>query len=196
MEDELMSNIVWHQKLDMEYRQNKTKNKGFVIWFTGLSASGKSTIASLVERRLIDTGRMAYLLDGDNVRHGLCSDLGFSEADRLENIRRLSEVAALFEDSGVIALVSAITPLDEMRKLAKEKIKKFILVYVRARIDVCISRDPKGLYKKALSGEIKGYTGIDSPYEEPSEYDVLLDTEKEKIDNSVDRLMEYLQGVL
>ncbi len=191
-----MSNIVWHQKLDMEYRQNKTKNKGFVIWFTGLSASGKSTIASLVERRLIDTGRMAYLLDGDNVRHGLCSDLGFSEADRLENIRRLSEVAALFEDSGVIALVSAITPLDEMRKLAKEKIKKFILVYVRARIDVCISRDPKGLYKKALSGEIKGYTGIDSPYEEPSEYDVLLDTEKEKIDNSVDRLMEYLQGVL
>jgi adenylyl-sulfate kinase len=196
VEDELMSNIVWHQKLDMEYRQNKTKNKGFVIWFTGLSASGKSTIASLVERRLIDTGRMAYLLDGDNVRHGLCSDLGFSEADRLENIRRLSEVAALFEDSGVIALVSAITPLDEMRKLAKEKIKKFILVYVRARIDVCISRDPKGLYKKALSGEIKGYTGIDSPYEEPSEYDVLLDTEKEKIDNSVDRLMEYLQGVL
>lgn len=191
-----MSNIVWHQKLDMKYRQDKTKSKGFVIWFTGLSASGKSTIASSVEKMLVDRGRIAYLIDGDNVRHGLCSDLGFSEEHRMENIRRLSEVAALFEDSGVIAIVSAITPLEEMRNLAKSKAKKFILVYVKAEIDTCIKRDPKGLYKKALEGEIKGYTGIDSPFEEPEQYDILLDTDKDDVLTCADKVMEYIQGVL
>ncbi|MFA5153963.1 MAG: adenylyl-sulfate kinase [Clostridia bacterium] len=191
-----MSNIVWHQKLDMKYRQDKTKSKGFVIWFTGLSASGKSSVASLVEKKLVDKGRMAYLLDGDNIRHGLCSDLGFSEEHRMENIRRLSEVAALLEDSGVIAIVSAITPLEEMRNLAKSKAKKFILVYVKAEIDTCIKRDPKGLYKKALEGEIKGYTGIDSPFEEPEQYDILLDTDKDDVLTCADKVMEYIQGVL
>jgi len=192
----LTSNIVWHQKLDMKYRQDKTKCKGFVIWFTGLSASGKSSVASLVEKKLVDKGRMAYLLDGDNIRHGLCSDLGFSEEHRMENIRRLSEVAALLEDSGVIAIVSAITPLEEMRNLAKSKAKKFILVYVKAEIDTCIKRDPKGLYKKALEGEIKGYTGIDSPFEEPEQYDILLDTDKDDVLTCADKVMEYIQGVL
>ncbi|HQM95938.1 MAG TPA: adenylyl-sulfate kinase [Clostridia bacterium] len=192
----LTSNIVWHQKLDMKYRQDKTKSKGFVIWFTGLSASGKSSVASLVEKKLVDKGRMAYLLDGDNIRHGLCSDLGFSEEHRMENIRRLSEVAALLEDSGVIAIVSAITPLEEMRNLAKSKAKKFILVYVKAEIDTCIKRDPKGLYKKALEGEIKGYTGIDSPFEEPEQYDILLDTDKDDVLTCADKVMEYIQGVL
>lgn len=191
-----MSNIVWHQKLDMKYRQDKTKSKGFVIWFTGLSASGKSTIASSVEKMLVDRGRIAYLIDGDNVRHGLCSDLGFSEEHRMENIRRLSEVAALFEDSGVIAIVSAITPLEEMRNLAKSKAKKFILVYVKADIDTCIKRDPKGLYMKALQGEIKEYTGIDSPFEEPEKYDIFLDTDKDDIPTCVGKVMEYIQGVL
>ncbi len=192
----MTSNIVWHQKLDMKYRQDKTKSKGFVIWFTGLSASGKSSVASLVEKKLVDKGRMAYLLDGDNIRHGLCSDLGFSEEHRMENIRRLSEVAALLEDSGVIAIVSAITPLEEMRNLAKSKAKKFILVYVKAEIDTCIKRDPKGLYKKALEGEIKGYTGIDSPFEEPEQYDILLDTDKDDVLTCADKVMEYIQGVL
>lgn len=192
----MTSNIVWHQKLDMKYRQDKTKSKGFVIWFTGLSASGKSTIASSVEKMLVDRGRIAYLIDGDNVRHGLCSDLGFSEEHRMENIRRLSEVAALFEDSGVIAIVSAITPLEEMRNLAKSKAKKFILVYVKADIDTCIKRDPKGLYMKALQGEIKEYTGIDSPFEEPEKYDIFLDTDKDDIPTCVGKVMEYIQGVL
>jgi len=192
----VMENIVWHQQLDKKYRQLKTNQKGSVIWLTGLSGSGKSTIGRIIEKKLIDKGIMAYLLDGDNVRHGLCSDLGFSEEDRSENIRRIAEVAALFEDSGVTVLVSAITPFEKMRNLARIKSKKFILVYVKADIDTCVKRDPKGLYKKALNGEILGYTGIDSPFEEPIEYDYLLDTEKFSIDECADKLMEYLLGVI
>ena len=122
--------------------------------------------------------------------------MGFSEEDRSENIRRIAEVAALFEDSGVTVLVSAITPFEKMRNLARSKSKKFILVYVKADIDTCVKRDPKGLYKKALNGEILGYTGIDSPFEEPIEYDYLLDTEKFSIDECADKLMEYLLGVI
>ncbi len=122
--------------------------------------------------------------------------MGFSEEDRSENIRRIAEVAALFEDSGVTVLVSAITPFEKMRNLARIKSKKFILVYVKADIDTCVKRDPKGLYKKALNGEILGYTGIDSPFEEPIEYDYLLDTEKFSIDECADKLMEYLLGVI
>jgi adenylylsulfate kinase len=192
----VMENIVWHQQLDKKYRQLKTNQKGSVIWLTGLSGSGKSTIGRIIEKKLIDKGIMAYLLDGDNIRHGLCSDLGFSEEDRSENIRRIAEVAALFEDSGVTVLVSAITPFEKMRNLARIKSKKFILVYVKADIDTCVKRDPKGLYKKALNGEILGYTGIDSPFEEPIEYDYLLDTEKFSIDECADKLMEYLLGVI
>jgi len=192
----VMENIVWHQQLDKKYRQLKTNQKGSVIWLTGLSGSGKSTIGRIIEKKLIDKGIMAYLLDGDNVRHGLCSDLGFSEEDRSENIRRIAEVAALFEDSGVTVLVSAITPFEKMRNLARIKSKKFILVYVKADIDTCVKRDPKGLYKKALNGEILGYTGIDSPFEEPLDYNYLLDTEKFSIDECADKLMEYLLGVI
>jgi adenylylsulfate kinase len=192
----VMENIVWHQQLDKKYRQLKTNQKGSVIWLTGLSGSGKSTIGRIIEKKLIDKGIMAYLLDGDNVRHGLCSDLGFSEEDRSENIRRIAEVAALFEDSGVTVLVSAITPFEKMRNLARSKSKKFILVYVKADIDTCVKRDPKGLYKKALNGEILGYTGIDSPFEEPLDYNYLLDTEKFSIDECADKLMEYLLGVI
>jgi adenylylsulfate kinase len=191
-----MTNVVWHRNLDSKYRQEKTGNKGMVIWFTGLSASGKSTIASLVEKNLIDSGKTAYLLDGDNVRHGLCSDLAFSERDRVENIRRLAEVAALFEDSGVIAIVSAITPMEKMRKLARSKAKHFVLVYVKADLDTCIERDPKGLYQKALKGEIKGYTGIDSPFEQPEQYEILLDTDKYDVLTCANKVTEYIQGVL
>ncbi len=191
-----MENIVWHQQLDKKYRQLKINQKGSVIWLTGLSGSGKSTIGRIIEKKLIDKGIMAYLLDGDNIRHGLCSDLGFSEEDRSENIRRIAEVAALFEDSGVTVLVSAITPFEKMRNLARIKSKKFILVYVKADIDTCVKRDPKGLYKKALNGEILGYTGIDSPFEEPLDYNYLLDTEKFSIDECADKLMEYLLGVI
>ncbi len=191
-----MTNVVWHRNLDSKYRQEKTGNKGMVIWFTGLSASGKSTIASLVEKNLIDSGKTAYLLDGDNVRHGLCSDLAFSERDRVENIRRLAEVAALFEDSGVIAIVSAITPMEKMRKLARSKAKHFVLVYVKADLDTCIERDPKGLYEKALKGEIKGYTGIDSPFEQPEQYEILLDTDEYDVLTCANKVTEYIQGVL
>lgn len=191
-----MTNVVWHRNLDSKYRQEKTGNKGMVIWFTGLSASGKSTIASLVEKNLIDSGKTAYLLDGDNVRHGLCSDLAFSERDRVENIRRLAEVAALFEDSGVIAIVSAITPMEKMRKLARSKAKHFVLVYVKADLDTCIERDPKGLYQKALKGEIKGYTGIDSPFEQPEQYEILLDTDEYDVLTCANKVTEYIQGVL
>ena len=191
-----MTNVVWHRNLDSKYRQEKTGNKGMVIWFTGLSASGKSTIASLVEKNLIDSGKTAYWLDGDNVRHGLCSDLAFSERDRVENIRRLAEVAALFEDSGVIAIVSAITPMEKMRKLARSKAKHFVLVYVKADLDTCIERDPKGLYEKALKGEIKGYTGIDSPFEQPEQYEILLDTDEYDVLTCANKVTEYIQGVL
>lgn len=191
-----MGNIVWHNKLDSTYRQERTNSKGFVVWFTGLSGSGKSTIASIIETQLIELGKMSYLLDGDNIRHGLCSDLGFSQADRTENIRRISEVAALFEDCGVIVLVSAITPLESMRQLARSKAKKLVMVYVNADIETCIQRDPKGLYKKALEGVIKDYTGIDSPYETPQHYDIELDTKELGIDQCVSKLMEYLKGVI
>src|SRR5262249_45229580 len=151
-----------------------------VIWLTGLSASGKSTIACLLERRLLEIGKHAYRLDGDNIRHGLNSNLGFSAEDRAENIRRIGEVAKLFADAGIITLVSFISPYARDRQAVREKLapKDFIEVFVKVSVDEAERRDPKGLYKKARAGLIRGFTGIDDPYEPPTEPEIVLDTEQ------------------
>jgi adenylyl-sulfate kinase len=189
------NNIVWHKGVDKEYREKALRQKGMVLWFTGLSGSGKSTIACEVEKRLLDMGINAYLLDGDNLRYGLNSDLGFSAEDREENIRRISEVAALFEDSGAYALVSVISPMDTMRKAARKKMERFVLIYVKADIEACIKRDPKGMYKKAIAKEIKDFTGIDAPYEEPTDAEIVLYTEISTIGECVEIIMKYIKGV-
>lgn len=176
-------------------REQALGQRGMVIWFTGLSGSGKSTIAASVERRLVEQKRAAFLIDGDNVRHGLCSDLGFDEAGRTENIRRIAEVAALFEDAGVITLVSAISPFDDMRQYARDRALNFRLVYVKAKLESCIARDPKGLYAKALAGEIIGYTGIDSPYEDPMDADLVLNTDEVGLEDCVDTVLRMISEI-
>ena len=174
-------NIVWHSALvSGADRQAALKQRGAVLWFTGLSGSGKSTVATRVEKALIRQGRPAYLLDGDNVRHGLNGDLGFSPEDREENIRRIAEVAALFADAGMIVLVSAISPLRSLRRRARACVEKrapFCEIYVKASVEACAARDPKGLYARAMRGEIADFTGVSAPYEPPEAPDLTLDTE-------------------
>lgn len=168
-------NIVWqNNKVSAEDRQRVLGQKGLVVWFTGLSGSGKSTIAVEVEKMLNEQGKAAYLLDGDNIRHGINSDLGFTDEDRNENIRRISEVAALFCDAGIVTLVSFISPFHKMREFARERAGEgnFIEVYVSTDIETCMKRDPKGLYKKNISN----FTGKDSTYEVPERPEIVLDT--------------------
>ncbi len=168
-------NIIWHpNKVTPEDRQRVLGQKGLVVWFTGLSGSGKSTIAVELEKKLTEAGYAAYLLDGDNIRHGINSDLGFTDEDRRENIRRISEIAALFRDAGIITLVSFISPFRKMREYARERAGEgnFIEVWVSTDLQTCMERDPKGLYKK----EIKNFTGKDSVYEEPLHPEITLDT--------------------
>jgi adenylylsulfate kinase len=166
-----------------------------VIWFTGLSASGKSTIAHLIEKELHEKGIRSYVFDGDNIRHGLNANLGFTFEDRKENIRRIVEVAKLFADSGIVVLASFITPLKEQREYIRKKFSgiKFIEVYVKCDIGECIRRDPKGQYKKAQAGIIRDYTGISSPFEEPETSDLVIDTSKLNITESVSGVLEYLK---
>jgi adenylyl-sulfate kinase len=168
-------NVVWHAG---SVARGDRPSAGATTWFTGLSGSGKSTVAAAVERALIAAGRPAYLLDGDNLRHGLNADLGFSTADRTENIRRVGEVARLFADAGVVALVPVISPYradrDRARVMHEAAGLRFVEVFVDTPIDVCESRDPKGLYAKARAGEIVGFTGIDDPYEPPEHPDLRL----------------------
>ena len=153
--------------------------RGLVVWMTGLSGSGKTTIAQEVERRLLEQGRMAYILDGDKIRRGLCSDLGFTDGDRAENIRRVGETANLFRDAGVVTLVTLISPFAESRRQARRIVgEDFMEVYVKADVETCKRRDPKNLYKKALEGNIPNFTGLTSPYEAPENPDLILDTEK------------------
>lgn len=181
-------NLVWQKgKVEYKDRCKVINQKGLVIWFTGLSGSGKSTIAVELEKELTKAGKLVYRLDGDNIRHGLCSDLGFSEEDRNENIRRITEVAKLFKDTGIITLVSFISPLKSMRKLAKGKIGEdaFIEVYVKASVETCIERDPKGMYKKAIAGEIRDFTGISAKYEIPDNADIVIDTEHLTVEEGV-----------
>lgn len=169
--------------------------RGAVLWLTGLSGSGKSTLAYAVERRLVAEGRAAYVLDGDNVRHGLCADLGFTAADRDENIRRVGEVAALFAEAGLIAIASFISPYAAARQRARERAgdDAFVEVHLDAPLEVCERRDPKGLYKKARAGEIPNFTGISAPYEVPEEPSLRVDTDALSVEASVDRVVAHLR---
>ncbi len=173
------TNVHW-QALDVNKisRAELKRQKPAVLWFTGLSGSGKSTIANIVERTLFAHGHHTYVLDGDNVRHGLNRDLGFTDADRVENIRRVAEAAKLFVDAGLIVLVSFISPFRSERRMARDMLQpgEFFEVFVDTPIELCMQRDPKGLYEKARAGEIKNFTGIDSPYEAPESAEIVLET--------------------
>jgi len=183
-------------KVSYEDRCRNLNQNGLVIWFTGLSGSGKSTIASGVEKELVARKIAEYWLDGDSLRCGLNSDLGFSEQDRNENIRRFAEVAALFKDAGIIVLVSAISPFKEMRDFARIKVggSGLIEVYVKAELTTCVKRDTKGLYKKARTGEIANFTGISSPYEEPENPDLVIDTDALTIEESVRLVLKEIMN--
>lgn len=185
----MSTNVVEHlHKVTKEERQQLLKQKSPVIWLTGLSGSGKSTIANELAIKLQQEGKLAYILDGDNVRMGLNRDLGFSDDDRKENIRRIAEVAKLLSDAGVIVITAFISPFREEREKAKEIIGRdnFIEVFVRTSLETCEKRDPKGLYKKARAGEIPMFTGIDSPYEEPLNYDIMVsgDTDSDQYEST------------
>ncbi|MEI6285891.1 MAG: adenylyl-sulfate kinase [Bacillota bacterium] len=183
-------------KTSVAGRSNAMRQKGIVLWFTGLSGAGKSTIAIELERQLLAGGRFSYRLDGDNIRGGLNSDLGYSLPDRKENIRRISEVARLFMDSCMITLVSFISPLRSMREQARNIVgeKDFVEIYVKASLETCAARDAKGLYAKAVAGEIKNFTGVSSPYEEPDCPDLVLDTERNSVDECVKQVLNYLDS--
>jgi adenylylsulfate kinase len=192
------TNLIEHKHVvTKEDRQKLIKQKSPVIWLTGLSASGKSTIANELALRLQKEGKLAYILDGDNIRMGLNKDLGFSDDDRKENIRRIAEVAKLLSDSGVIVITAFISPFREEREKAKDIIGRdnFLEVYVKADLDICEQRDPKGLYKKARAGEIKQFTGIDSPYEEPIKPFRTLDTDKWSIEQCTDVIIVDLKDL-
>lgn len=180
--------------MDQQTRGSQKSQKPLVIWFTGLSASGKSTIAGALEQILTHQGYHTYLLDGDNVRHGLCSDLGFSDQDRKENIRRADEVAKLSADAGLITLAAFISPFRADRRLVREILPEgqFVEVFVDASLDVCKQRDPKGLYIKAERGEIKQFTGIDSPYEIPASPEIRIDAGRLSVTEAVNQLLAYL----
>lgn len=191
----MTTNIVWHQHdVNKQARSEALKQKPAVIWLTGLSGSGKSTIANLLERKLYAHGKKTYLLDGDNVRHGLCGDLGFDDKDRVENIRRISEVAKLFVDSGTIVITAFISPFKADRAYCRSLLEtgEFIEVHIDTPIEVCEQRDPKGLYKKARSGDIKHFTGIDSAYEVPESPEVHLTHVEETPEQSAERLFTAL----
>ncbi|WP_428775237.1 adenylyl-sulfate kinase [Vibrio sp.] len=190
-------NIVWHQhQVDKAQRAALKQQRPAVLWFTGLSGAGKSTIAGALESRLAELGYHTYLLDGDNVRHGLCSDLGFSEQDRRENIRRIGELAKLMADAGLIVLSAFISPHRAERQLVREMMPEgeFLEVYVNTSLDVCEQRDPKGLYKKARAGEIKNFTGIDSDYESPLAPELDLPAGEGSIDELVELCLSSLRA--
>lgn len=188
-------NLTWHEaSVGREDRVRVSGQRGVVLWLTGLSGSGKSTIANAVELRLNGLGRMTYLLDGDNVRSGLCADLGFSKEDRQENIRRVAHVAKLFVDANLITLVSFISPFRQERRDARTLIgEDFVEVFVDASLQVCEDRDPKGLYKKARQGVLPDFTGISSPYETPENPEITLKTAEENPEVCVERVLAYLR---
>jgi bifunctional enzyme CysN/CysC len=190
------TNVHWQaMDVDADARAAQLGQKPCVLWFTGLSGSGKSTIANLVEKRLYALGRHTYTLDGDNVRHGLNRDLGFTDADRVENIRRVAEASKLFVDAGLIVLVSFISPFRSERRLARELLKpgEFVEIFIDTPLEVCASRDPKGLYKRARAGEIKNFTGIDSPYERPENPEMTLLTEDTAAEALAERVVDFLR---
>src|SRR5262245_40876783 len=191
------TNITWHEgHVDREHRYELLKQKGATIWLTGLSGSGKSTIAYTAEHALVEQGRLAYVLDGDNIRHGLNKNLGFSPEDRTENIRRIGEVAKLFADTGVLTFTSFISPYradrDLVRKIHDDAKLPFIEIFVKAAVEVCETRDPKGLYKKARAGEIKEFTGISAPYEEPLKPEMVIESATMKPQECAAAILDYL----
>ena len=196
MKEQKATNVVWHDhKVERSEREQFLKQKGVVLWFTGLSGSGKSTIANEVSYKLQKMGKVSYILDGDNIRHGLNKDLGFSPEDRKENIRRISEVANLFADAGLITITAFISPYrvdrDFCRNLVGEG--RFIEIYAKASLDTCEKRDPKGMYKKVRAGIIKEFTGISAPYEEPLNPELIIDTDKESIEDSTNKVIDKIE---
>lgn len=189
-------NIVWHEHhVSKKERAAIKGQKPCVLWFTGLSGSGKSTIANALEIKLNQAKKHTYLLDGDNVRLGLNKGLTFSDEDRIENIRRIGEVSKLFVDAGIIVLTAFISPFQQDRKQVREMLsdQEFIEVYIDTPIEICESRDPKGLYKKARKGEISNFTGISSPYESPQHPEIHLKTDEMTIDIAVEKILNYLE---
>lgn len=189
-------NIVWHpHAVTREDREQQHGHQGVVLWFTGLSGSGKSTLAGALEQALFARGVSTYLLDGDNVRHGLCRDLGFSDTDRRENIRRVGEVAKLMVDAGLVVLTAFISPHRAEREMVRDMLAsgQFIEVFVDTPLAICEARDPKGLYKKARAGELKNFTGIDSIYEAPRPADIHLPGEQ-LVTNLIEQLLDVLRG--
>jgi len=196
-----MSQVVWQNyQISRFDREQQNGHQGVVLWFTGLSGAGKSTVANALEQELVKRKVHSYLLDGDNVRHGLCADLGFSEADRTENIRRVGAVAGLMLDAGLVVLSAFISPYRAQRQAIKDSLPdgKFLEIYIATSLDVCEQRDVKGLYQKARRGEISHFTGISDPYEAPEQADLIIDTAQQRLEQSVDQLIALLteKGVL
>ncbi|ODG91311.1 MULTISPECIES: adenylyl-sulfate kinase [Bacillaceae] len=193
----MSKNIVWHQaSISKEDRRQKNNHHSCILWFTGLSASGKSTIANEIAKALYHLNVQQYVLDGDNIRHGLNKDLGFTDFDRTENIRRIGEVAKLFVDNGQIVLTAFISPFIADRNIVRSLVEQneFIEVYVECSVETCESRDPKGLYKKAKNGEIQNFTGISSPYEAPINPEITLNTDKQSVQECVETILEFLKS--
>ena len=191
------SNIIYHQASVTRQRRNKLNNhRSVVLWFTGLSGSGKSTLAHSLEEKLFQKGCKTFVLDGDNVRHGLNSNLDFSEAGRTENIRRISEVSKLMLESGLIVMTAFISPINKDRGEARQLISNddFIEIYCKASIETCETRDVKGLYKRARAGEITNYTGLDSPYEVPENPELTIDTDNQSLEGSVSSILSFLKS--
>ena len=196
MAEQKSDNITFHHgTVDRQDRERGLGQRGVTVWLTGLSGSGKSTVAVAAEGALVESGRHAYVLDGDNIRHGLNKNLGFSPEDRTENIRRIGEVSKLFTDAGMIVFTSFISPYrqdrDEVRALMADG--DFVEVYVKASVEVCEERDPKGLYKKARAGEIPEFTGVSAPYEAPEKPELVLDTSDRTVEESVTELLRFLE---
>ena len=190
------TNIPWHDsEVTKAERQERNGHKSVVIWFTGLSGSGKSTVSVALEKALFEQKITSYRLDGDNIRHGLNKNLGFSPEDRKENIRRIGEVGKLMVDAGVVTMTAFISPYEEDRNIVRDILEdgEFIEVYTKCSLDECEARDPKGLYKKARSGEIKEFTGINAPYEEPSNPEIIIDTEQHSVEEAVEEIVAYLK---
>jgi len=191
-------NITWHGgSVTQEDREHLLRQKGCVLWFTGLSGSGKSTIARALEEELVKRGHPAYVLDGDNVRHGLNSDLGFSPESREENIRRIGEVAALFADAGLITITAFISPYRRDRERARTCVgsKRFLEIFIDTPLAVCESRDPKKLYAKARSGELNNFTGIDAPYEPPKNAEISVRTHERSVADCVEEIVDRLRAL-
>lgn len=190
------NNIVWHlHNVTKKNRCIQKKQQPRILWFTGLSGAGKSTIAGVVEQKLYEMGHHTYLLDGDNVRHGLNKDLGFSDEARVENIRRIGEVSKLFIDAGLLVLTAFISPFRADRRMVRDLVGQgeFIEIHISTPLDVCETRDPKGLYQKARRGEIKNFTGIDSEYEVPEQAEITIDSSKHGIEECAELVIDYLR---